>query len=107
MKYLVSVMADTAGLATPAEIEASDAFNDRIEAEGHWVLADGLGSPRSATVIDNRGSEPVVTDGPVQQSKEDVAGFWVLEAPDLDAAHRLAAEGSRASNRKVEVRPLL
>ena len=49
----------------------------------------------------------VFTDGPFVESKEYLAGFWVFEAPDLDAALRLAAEGSRACNRKVEVRPLL
>ena len=63
MQYLVSVIDDTAGLATPEEMAAIDAFNDRLMAEGHWVFAGGLGSPSSATVIDNRGEEAMVTDG--------------------------------------------
>jgi hypothetical protein len=105
MQYLVSVIDDTAGLATPEEEAAVDVFNDRLIAEGHWVFAGGLGAPSSATVIDNRGEEAMVTDGPFLESKEYLAGFWVIEAADLDVALKLAAEGSKACNRKVEVRP--
>jgi hypothetical protein len=107
MQYLVSVIDDTAGLATPEEMAAINAFNDRLEAEGHWVFAGGLASPSTATVIDNRGGEAVFTDGPFVESKEYLAGFWVIQAPDLDMAVKLAAEGSKHCNRKVEVRPFL
>jgi hypothetical protein len=107
MQYLVSVIDDTAGLATPDEMAAIDAFNDRLEAEGHWVFAGGLAAPSSATVVDNRGDEPLFTDGPFVESKEYLAGFWIMEAPDLDVALKLGAEGSKACNRKIEVRQLL
>jgi hypothetical protein len=107
MQYLVSVIDDTAGLATPEEDAAIDVFNDRIRAEGHWVFAAGLAAPSSATTIDNRGEEPIFTDGPFLESKEYLAGFWIMEAPDLDVALKLGAEGSKACNRKVEVRPIL
>jgi hypothetical protein len=105
MQYLVSVIFDEASLATPDEQAAIDVFNDRLQAEGHWVFAGGLAAPGSATVIDNRGGEAMVTDGPFLESKEYLAGLWIIEAADLDVALRLAAEGSRACNRKVEVRP--
>jgi len=107
MQYLVSVIDDTAGLATPDEMAAIDAFNDRLQAGGHWVFAAGLGSPSTATVIDSRGGEAMFTDGPFLESKEYLAGFWIIEAADLDVALKLAAEGSKHCNRKVEVRPLL
>src|SRR5216683_1246647 len=107
MQYLVSVIDDTAGLATPDEMAAIDAFNVGLKAEGHWVFAGGLAAPSSATVIDNRGGEAMVTDGPFVESKEYLAGFWIIEAADLDVAIRLAAEGSKACNRKIEVRPFL
>jgi hypothetical protein len=107
VQFLVSVIDNGVGTATPEEMEAVDAFNDRMMAEGHWVFAGGLGSPESATVIDNRGGEPVFTDGPFLESKEFLAGFWVFEAEDLDIALKLAAEGSKHCNRKVEVRPFL
>jgi hypothetical protein len=105
MQYLVSVIDDTAGLAPPEEMAAIDAFNGRLQAEGHWVFAGGLAAPGSATVIDNRGEEVMITDGPFLDSKEYLAGFWVMEAADLDVALTLAAEGSKACNRKIEVRP--
>ena len=107
MQYLVSVIDDGAGLATPEEDAAIDVFNARLQAEGHWVFAGGLGSTVTATVVDSRGGEPVFTDGPFVESKEYLAGFWIMEAPDLDVALRLAAEGSKACNRKIEVRPFL
>ncbi len=107
MHYLVSVITDTAGLATPDEQAAIDVFNDRLQAEGYWVFAGGLASPGAATVIDTRGGVPVFTDGPFLESKEFLIGFWIIEAPDLDVALKLGAEGSVACNRKIEVRPFL
>jgi hypothetical protein len=107
MQYLVFVIDDTTGSATPTEMAAIDAFNDRVAAEGHWVFAGGVAAPSTATVIDNRGGEAVFTDGPFVESKEYLAGFWIIKASDLDVALKLAAEGSTACNRKVEVRPFL
>jgi hypothetical protein len=107
MQYMVSVIFEEAGLATPEEQAAIDVFNDGLVAEGHWVFAGGLAAPGSATVVDNRGGEAMVTDGPFLESKEYLAGFWIIEAADLDVALKLAAAGSKACNRKVEVRPFL
>jgi hypothetical protein len=107
MQYLVSVIDDGTGPETATEEAAIDVFNARLQAEGYWVFAGGLGSPDPATVVDNRGSEAVFTDGPFVESKEYLAGFWIIEAADLDVALKLAAEGSKACNRKIEVRPFL
>ena len=107
MRYLVSVIDDKTGSATPTEMASIDAFNERLRADGHWVFAAGLESPSTATVIDNRNGEAVLTDGPFLESKEYLAGFWIIEAADLDVALELAADGSKHCNRKVEVRPFL
>ena len=107
MRYLLSVINDSDSQATPEEDAAIDVFNDRLQAEGQWVFAGGLGGPASATVIDNRGEEAIVTDGPFVESKEYLVGFWIIEAPDLDVALRLATDGSEACHRRVEVRPFL
>jgi hypothetical protein len=107
MQYLVSVIDDTTNSGTPEEMTAIDAFNERVQADGHWVFAGGLNSPSTATVIDNRDGEALFTDGPFLESKEHVAGFWIFEAADLDVALKLAAAGSKACNRRVEVRPFL
>ena len=107
MQYLISVIHDEPDLGTADEQAAIDVFNDRLQSEGHWVFAGGLGFPSTATVIDNRGGEAVFTDGPFVESKEYLAGFWIIQAADLDVALKLATEGSKACNRKVEVRPFL
>ena len=107
VQYLLSVLTDTPDLATAEEMTAIDAFNERLQADGHWVFAGGLASPSTATVVDGREGAPVFTDGPYLESKEYLAGFWIIDAPDLDVALRLAALGSKQCNRRVEPRPFL
>jgi hypothetical protein len=107
MKYLVSVIDDKTNSATPEEMTAIRAFNEGLQANGHWVFAGGLAAPEASTVVDNRGSEPMITDGPFLETKEYFAGFWVMEAPDFDVMLKLATGASKACNRKLEVRPLL
>ena len=113
-QYLLSLPHDTAESPTmesmdPAEMEAVfaavDAFNNGLKDEGAWVFAGGLHPPATATTIDYTGDEPIMTDGPFAESKEYLGGFWVIEAPDLDAALNWAREGSAACAGKVEVRP--
>jgi hypothetical protein len=84
---------------------ATDKFNQKLQAEGAWVFAGGLMPAETATVVDGTTESPVITDGPYLETKEHIGGFWVVEAPDLDAALKLAAEGSAACQGKVEVRP--
>lgn len=105
MQYLFSVIHDATDHASAEEMDAIDEFNHRLQAGGHRVFAGGLGSPSTATVIDNRGQETVITDGPFLESTEYLTGLWVVDAPDLDVALRLATEGSKACHRKIEVRP--
>ena len=105
MHYLLTVIGDTANEVDDSEPGAVGAYNEQLKADGHWVLGGGLTAPEHATVTDNRGSETLVTDGPFVESKEYLAGFWVVEADDLDAALALSAGASRACNRKIEVRP--
>jgi hypothetical protein len=107
MQYLVNVIDGRSNSGTPEEMVAIDAFNDKLQAGGHWVFAGGLADPTSSTVIDGRGDAPVFSDGPFVEAKEWAAGFWIIEAPDLDVALALMTEGSRACNRRLEVRPLL
>jgi hypothetical protein len=105
MQYLLSVIADGTEAAPPGEMARIKAFNQQMQAEGCWVFAGGLAGPTAATVVDARGDEPVLTDGPFLESKEFLAGFWIIEAPNLDVALKLAAEGSKVCNRRVELRP--
>lgn len=84
---------------------ATGAFNDQLKADGYWVFAGGLEAGTTATVVDGRGDTPVMTDGPYLETKEIIGGFWVIDAPDLDVALKLAAAGSKACGGVVEVRP--
>ena len=106
-QYLISVLTDTGDLATAQEDAAIDAFNEQLRTEGHWVFGGGLASPSTATVVDDRDGQALFVDGPYLESKEYIAGFWIIEAPDLDVALRLAALGSKACNRRVELRAFL
>src|ERR1700760_1748524 len=84
MQYLLSVIDPATsddGTATEATL---DEFNNRLEREGHWVFAGGLGTKATATVVDARGPEPVVTDGPFVETKEYVGGLWIIEAAALE-----------------------
>jgi hypothetical protein len=89
----------------PAIHAAVDEFNKELQAAGAWVFAGGLEPPHTATVVRIEGAESVLTDGPFAESKEHIGGFWIIEAPDLDAALRWAEGGARACENPVEVRP--
>ena len=65
----------------------------------------GCTRPTSATVVRVQDGEVLTTDGPFAETKEQLGGFWVIEAPDLDAALALAAKASAACMAPVEVRP--
>lgn len=104
-KYFVAVLDSSTGSAGGDEMAAIDAFNDRLRANGNLVMAAGLAAPSAATTIDARGPAPVFTDGPFVKLEEYVSGFWIIEATDRETALRLAAEGSQACNRRVELRP--
>ncbi len=89
-----------------AQFEATGAFNDELRSEGSFVYANGLAEASAASVVDARGATPIITDGPYLESKEYIAGFWIVQVADLDAALAVAARGSRACRRRIEVRPM-
>ncbi|MFD7074650.1 YciI family protein [Nocardioides sp. NPDC057577] len=116
-KYLMSVWGpdsdyekENYGYASPEEMmasfEATGKFNDKLQEEGYFVFADGLDAAKTATVVDGQGEKPVITDGPYAEAKEYMAGFWIIDVPDLDVALKLAGEASAACLGKVEVRPM-
>jgi hypothetical protein len=81
------------------------AFNQELESAGAWVFGAGLMPASSATVV--RAADTVsMTDGPYAESKEQMGGFWVIEAPDLDAALDWARKAAAACEGPVELRPM-
>jgi hypothetical protein len=109
-QYLMSVWM-VEGAPAPSETEtqqmfdAVDAFNAKLKTKGAWVFAGGLHPTSTATVVQVKGGDVVTTDGPFAESKEQLGGFWVIEADDLDAALALASEATVACGAPVEVRP--
>ncbi|MET7281001.1 YciI family protein [Kribbella sp. NPDC005582] len=106
MKFLVSVIDDKSNPGSTDRQPVISEFNDRLIADGYWVFAGGLTETEAAKVIDNRGEQPLFSDGPFVESKEYLAGFWVWEAPSLAVALELATEASKACDRKIEVRQI-
>lgn len=86
---------------------AIDAFNDKIEAAGQRVIAAGVAQPDQAVVFDNRHGAGLVSSGPAVMADDYMAGFWVIDVSDRAVAESLAAEASRACNRRIELRPFL
>jgi hypothetical protein len=82
-----------------------DVFNAKLKEGGAWVFAGGLHPAETATVVRAKGDEVLTTDGPFAEAKEQLGGFWVISAPDLDAALALAAQATVACGAPVEVRP--
>ena len=96
--------------SSPEEIQEVfgivDDFNTKLQEQGVWVFGGGLHPVDTATVVDaSKGGVALTTDGPFAEAKEHIGGFWVIQAPDLDAALKWAAEASVACRQPVEVRP--
>lgn len=108
MKFLISVIdTQTRSPHTPSEIAAIDAFNEKLVKAGERVLAIGLESPNDATVVDARGQSIETQSGPLHSTEEFVSGIWIIDVSDHETALQLAKEGSKACNRKVELRPII
>ncbi|MGW4408646.1 YciI family protein [Nonomuraea sp. NPDC004702] len=95
MRYLVSVIDDKSAPGSTDRRPAISAFNERLIAEGYWVFSGGLADTDAAMVIDNRGEQAVVSDGPFVESKEYLAGVWVWEAPRSDRRWRVGRRDRR------------
>ena len=81
------------------------AFNEELERAGAWVFGAGLQPASSATVL-RPGATVSMTDGPYAETKEQMGGFWVIEAENLDAALSWASRAAAACEGPVELRPM-
>jgi hypothetical protein len=111
-QYLLSVWHDTpyddVDFNSPdmqRTVAQVDAFNNALQQAGAWVFGCGLRPASTATVLRAAGNEVSMTDGPFAESKEQMGGFWIIEAPDLDAALEWAGKACVACEGPVEVRP--
>ena len=137
MQFLFGVIDDATATASAEEMSAIRALNDQMRAGGHRVFAGGLAAPDMASTVDNRDGRALITPGalatgpaPSRAAATDaeaagasaagaaqggapgpgtayLSGLWIVDVPDETAALTLAAEASRACNRRVEVRAFL
>ncbi|MFI5100450.1 MAG: YciI family protein [Actinomycetes bacterium] len=108
-QYLLSIYQPDGGTPPPELLEAVGrelhAMNEELKAAGAWVFSRGLHAPSTATVVRVRDRDVITTDGPYVEGKEHVGGFWIINAPDLDAALGWARRAARATTLPIEVRP--
>ena len=110
-QYLVSVWHDdeyVQDFSTPdaqRRVARVGAFNDELQKAGAWVFGAGLYPASSATVVRSSAGDVSMTDGPYAETKEQMGGFWMIEAPNLEAALEWAGKASAACEGPVEVRP--
>jgi hypothetical protein len=109
-QYLLALYRDYAAPLSPERTQQVwadvNALGDRLTEAGAFVFKSGLqGGPESATVVRQSGGDFVVTDGPYTETKEHLAGFWIINAADLDEALEWAKQAAAAEQRPIEVRP--
>jgi hypothetical protein len=109
MKYILLVHVSQEDFGRPkdkADVAAGYAYGQALQAAGVFVAGAGLDSPRIATTVSVREGKRQVHDGPYAETKEFLAGFAIIDVPDLDAALEWAARNPAAAQYSVEVRPL-
>jgi hypothetical protein len=107
VRFVLFVVDGPGNPASGNEIAAIDAFNDRLNAGGHLILAAGIADPTHATLFDNRQGAGIQRRGSLFADPEHYSGFWIVDADSIGQAEAFARDGSAACNRKVELRPFL
>jgi hypothetical protein len=105
MKYLCLVYLDEKRLDELPDEDCVE-FDTRIRASGHCIASEALQPVQTATTVRVRSGKVSVTDGPFAETKEQLAGFYMIEARDLDEAIRLASDIPPARVGSIEVRPI-
>lgn len=109
-QYLLSIYQPDGEIPPPEVLEPImrdlDVLNQEIKAAGAWVFTGALHAASTATVVRVRDGDALITDGPYAEGKEHVGGFWIIKAPDLDAALEWGRKASRVLGLPIEVRPM-
>lgn len=83
------------------------AFTKSIKESGHYRAGDPLQATSTATTVRLRGGKQLVTDGPFAETREQLGGYYIIEAQDLDEARGIAARIPSARIGSIEVRPIM
>ena len=105
MKYLCLVYLDEKRLEEVRDSECK-AYGDELRKTGHSIAAEALQSVDTATTVRVRNGNVSVTDGPFAETKEQLAGFYLIDAKDLNEAIQLASKIPPARVGSIEVRPV-
>jgi hypothetical protein len=105
MKYLCLVYGEEQALQTCADSDCL-AFDAGARASGHCIASEALQPVSTATTVRVRNGKASVTDGPFAETKEQLAGFYLIEARDLNEAIQLASKIPPAKLGSIEVRPI-
>jgi hypothetical protein len=105
MKYLCLVYSEEAKLEAVADTECV-AYDAAIRESGYCLASEALEPAQTATTVRVRSGKVSVTDGPFAETKEQLAGFYLVEARDLNEAIQLAAKIPPARVGSIEVRPV-
>ena len=105
MKYLCLVYGEESALQKMDDVHCLD-FDQSIRESGHCVASEALEPVETATTVRVRNGKVNIVDGPFAETKEQLAGFYLIEARDLDEAIRIAAKIPPAEVGSIEVRPI-
>lgn len=105
MRYLCLVYGEESRLGALADEECA-AFDENLREVGYCLAAEVLQSVQTATTVRVRNETVSVTDGPFAETKEQLAGFYLIEARDLNEAIRIAGRVPSARLGSVELRPI-
>ena len=109
MKYMLFICSEESVVLTPAERAAmpaaTEAWVSELEASGVRLLGDRLRPGSDATTVRVRDADVLLADGPFAETKEQVAGFDIIECADLDQAIEVASKHPVATFGAIEVRP--
>lgn len=113
MKYLLMIFGDESKWASMSEAEQGEvfgeymAFGQSIKASGNYIGGEALESTASATTVQVRDGKTLTTDGPFAETREQLGGYYLIEAENLDQATDIAARIPTARYGSVEVRPIM
>jgi hypothetical protein len=112
MQYLLLIYESEAPWANRSEAERGKILQDYmsyiqdIKKSGHFLAGEALQQVRTATTVRVREGKTMTTDGPFAETREQLGGFFMVEAKDLDEARALAARIPSAKWGSIEVRPI-
>lgn len=107
MRFILFVIDDRTNTASSEEIANIDKFNQSLQDGGQFIMAAGISSPDGALLIDNRTDKATVEKRSFFSDQFFYSGFWLIKTDSAEQAQQLALAGSKACNRRVELRAFL